>query len=819
MSVLQLEAKDGGSGATSLTWTLTATASGSGLCVGGWTNTGTITEITDSTGGSLTGGQWTARLNSDAILWADRLNAPSGITSVIVMFSASMVGDFVCFEDDELQAFDQPAYAEVGASTAPSSGNTPNVAYSNDIAFGVFGTFSGDSISYGAGSGWTPMAGTGLTGGVHANTTDNNEAFFERRVLGVSGAGYAATATCGSSYQYAAIIAYQPKITTQTAVPNADVSAGAWTPSTGSTLYGPLADASDSTYDSTTSNSAMRVGLQTLSTPKAGTQTAAFRASGSPAKKLIVRLIEGASTLRGSTTIDPLTSTLTAYSFSPSGISNYADLDMEFEVADATTAPGGPAYQSLGTAATGTTTCSPSYPSMTGATSATALYLFITGRSNTANTAPAITGGGWTLVGQLEGGTGTWASGTGTRRVDVYRKTTVTGSESGTITVTLSGSANNTLRAQIMRVDAPVAGYTLTEVWTSGSDTTNGTGYSAAGSSSLAIAPNDLIVTVTAQNLATGTGSSRSVTATGITFGTLTNVADASVTNGNQHRSIINTIPVNSGSATVAPTYAYTISASGSGPTGFMRVRAAAPSEFARVAQASFTVPLANTDVTITTTTGNATAAGTTARIDNAVNVGAGPGNTVAAGATARIDQSRSIPSGPGNAVADGQAARIDQQRAVAAGPGNAVADGVTASINRAVVIAASIGNAVADGVPAAISQSAVIAAGPGNAVAAGATARIDQHRSIGAGPGNAQADGVTARIMRDVTIPASPGNAVADGIPAQIVVSSLADERRTLLGGGRRRSKWPNASEEVIVQQGLVHLLVSMVVAGVFDD
>jgi hypothetical protein len=230
-------------------------------------------------------------------------------------------------------------------------------------------------------------------------------------------------------------------------------------------------------------------------------------------------------------------------------------------------------WGAIGTGASGTTSATPSYPS--GITANSALYLVCTGRSNTAGTDWAVTGGGWTNIGTLEGGTGTWGTAdVGTRRVTVFRKDTVTGSESGTITVTLAGTTNNTMRCSIVRIE-PAAGFRVTEAWASGAYTTNGTGYSATASSNLTFLAGDLLLFATAQNIDTGTATSRAISATDVTFGTITNRADTAVTNGYDHRHIINTAPVNSVSGTpnVAPTFSYTISASGSGPTGFLRLR------------------------------------------------------------------------------------------------------------------------------------------------------------------------------------------------------------------------------------------------------
>lgn len=232
-------------------------------------------------------------------------------------------------------------------------------------------------------------------------------------------------------------------------------------------------------------------------------------------------------------------------------------------------------WGAAGTAASGTTSCTPAYP--TGISALTSKILCaVTGRSNTADSAFTMPAG-WTKIGasELEGGTGTWGVDTGTRRVTFFQKDTTAGTETGTVTVSLAGTTNNTLRATIFRVEV-TSGYGIAYEATTGADTTNGTGFSATGGS-ISFAPDDLLAILVAQNIDTGTQSSQAISATGVTFGTRTNRASTAVTNGNDHRHILDTVPMSSGTTTAAPTYSYTISAAGSGPVAFLRMREVAP--------------------------------------------------------------------------------------------------------------------------------------------------------------------------------------------------------------------------------------------------
>jgi hypothetical protein len=227
-------------------------------------------------------------------------------------------------------------------------------------------------------------------------------------------------------------------------------------------------------------------------------------------------------------------------------------------------------YGAQGTSSSGTTSCTPSYP--TGISASTSeIFAIVTGRSSVANT--AFTGpAGWTGLSALESGTGTYGADTGTRRVGFFRKDTVDGTETGTVSFSFAAGTNtSTISATIFRV-VKTSGFTVTVEVATGADTTNGTAFSATASSTLDFATGQLMLVGVAQNIDTGTSSARSLTATGVTFGTFGLQVDAAVGNGNDHRRILGTATVTNAATTVAPVYAYTISAAGSGPAAFVLV-------------------------------------------------------------------------------------------------------------------------------------------------------------------------------------------------------------------------------------------------------
>lgn len=102
---------------------------------------------------------------------------------------------------------------------------------------------------------------------------------------------------------------------TQFSRPISDVSAGGWTPSTGSDLW-PMLDetsASDSDYIETATASTATVGLSTPTYPGGAVQTLSVRAASDDGSTLTVRLKQGATLIATRTQV--LTSTYTTYNW------------------------------------------------------------------------------------------------------------------------------------------------------------------------------------------------------------------------------------------------------------------------------------------------------------------------------------------------------------------------------------------------------------------------------------------------------------------------------------------------------------------------
>jgi hypothetical protein len=177
---------------------------------------------------------------------------------------------------------------------------------------------------------------------------------------------------------------------------------------------------------------------------------------------------------------------------------------------------------------------------------------------------------GWSTIGTFSGGSGaTYAADVGNRRVTIFKKDTMTGSESGSITATLADG--DTCKCRVFSV-SKTSGWLIAEDLTFGEDTTNGTSWSATGDA-VNWAVDDLLIVITAQNNDAASQSSQGISASGITFGTRSNKISQAGTEGNDVRLVIDTHSITAGSGSAAPTWTHTNSANADGVTAFLRLR------------------------------------------------------------------------------------------------------------------------------------------------------------------------------------------------------------------------------------------------------
>lgn len=480
--------------------------------------------------------------------------------------------------------------------TNPNLGTPPSSPVSM-AANAVTTTADNQTVLYGGFVDWNSSTACAFTapteiGGFTERAKQNTASFCNcvlyegtKTAAGSTGTVTATGTLSGASGNYiAALVALNDAFTGQTSYPNADGTDGAWTPSTGTDLYAAIDDDTDTEWIATDSNSTCRGGMAALDTPVAGTQTFAFQASGSPAKKLIATLIEGTSTARGTVTVDPLTATVTGYSFNPSGITDYADLDWQYEIADATTTPTpSVSFGAIGTGVNGSTSIN--VGAVSGITAGDYLTLHVT--SGATNSETPSTPSGWTLLATGASTDGTFGLDTGPRRATVFGK--VAGASEGSVTVTLTNG--NTMRGTMARWTPANRGYAWDVVAEGANDSTSGTGVSMT-TAAINWAVGDAACVVVGQRVDGATQSSQSLTASGTTFGTRTNRASTAVTTGNDHRHVVDTFAaVTTGGGSAATTWAYTASASVSAGGVVVRLREVPPTVLGQVYTTKLTIP------------------------------------------------------------------------------------------------------------------------------------------------------------------------------------------------------------------------------------
>lgn len=171
------------------------------------------------------------------------------------------------------------------------------------------------------------------------------------------------------------------------------------------------------------------------------------------------------------------------------------------------------------------------------------------------------------------GGTGAWGGQTGLARATLALKVPAAGTETGSETVSWTNSAASSFLGVMMRLSGANAGWQTTTT-ASGQDTTAGASWSVTAGSNLDFQPNDLLIALTATTSEDGVASTESLSASGITFGTVTRHVDQPQIGGFRSYMHVMSAPVSSGSGTVAPTAAITfLFGVHVGTTLFIRVR------------------------------------------------------------------------------------------------------------------------------------------------------------------------------------------------------------------------------------------------------
>ncbi|MGZ0231108.1 hypothetical protein [Streptomyces sp. CPS1] len=226
-------------------------------------------------------------------------------------------------------------------------------------------------------------------------------------------------------------------------------------------------------------------------------------------------------------------------------------------------------YVAAGALAQHPNTITPALPA--GATAGQLAVLQVLSGS-TADSTPA-TPSGWTLAGSTSGGGGTFGASAGPRRLTWFVRV-LAGQDTAPTTAIPSGTTGSLIAGRIITL-ARTAGTDWRWATTFGDDQTSGTGFSAVGATALTWKTGDWALIGYGIASSTGSYSAEAISATGITFGAVTEQADTAVTTGNGATLALATTAVSSGTATLGPTVTATLGTASTGIAGVLRVREA----------------------------------------------------------------------------------------------------------------------------------------------------------------------------------------------------------------------------------------------------
>jgi len=226
-------------------------------------------------------------------------------------------------------------------------------------------------------------------------------------------------------------------------------------------------------------------------------------------------------------------------------------------------------YVAVGALSTHADTITPAYPAGATVGRLAVLQVVSAHQDDSIPSAPS----GWTLVESLGGTSGSFGVGTGPRRLTWFTRVLL-GSDATPTTKIPSGTTGSLVAGRI-HVLSRSAGTGWRWASSTGEDTTSGTGFSAVTTTALTWAAGDFAVLGYGVPLSTASLSAEAITATGITFGSVTEQSDDSITDGHDARMASATCSVSSGSGTQAPTVAATLSSASIGVAGVLRLREA----------------------------------------------------------------------------------------------------------------------------------------------------------------------------------------------------------------------------------------------------
>lgn len=435
-------------------------------------------------------------------------------------------------------------------------------------------------------------------------------------------------------------------------------------------------------------------------------------------------------------------------------------------------------------ATAGGTTVSPAYPS--GILATDIVLLFVGQKPSTANGGTVTTPSGWTLREELTGAGGygaTLGADTGNTNLRIYSWDTPVAGQSGNLAVTLG--VNNISWAFMVRV--PTGGGTVSYGSADGSRTTAPTvnvAFGVAltnGASATAFETGDTAIwamCIPTDVTTPGQFSVQSITATGATFGTATELNEPDSGTGNDIGGYSAWAAVTAGSSTTAPTV--TVTATGTvtnvrGPIGLVRLREAAPPPELNAEPGSFALTGAAATTTATRHLVLAPASyaltgqPATTAVERLLQADAGVGSLT--GSQALLAASRAIAGDSGAYSITGVDATLTYTAATLWQVSWAEMEVPSAAV--AAVLNAEAGTFSLTGVAATLAVSRELLANSGSYAITGALATLVGARNVNAVAGSYAISGVAASLTQAKNVNAESGSYNVTGVDATLVYTS----------------------------------------------
>lgn len=438
-------------------------------------------------------------------------------------------------------------------------------------------------------------------------------------------------------------------------------------------------------------------------------------------------------------------------------------------------------YQSAGAfaySASGGTSVSPAYPASIAA--GDLLLLIVGQKPSAANGGSCSTPSGWTALTPITGAGGygaTLGADTGNTNLYGFWKEAA-GSESGSLAVTVG--ANNVCWAAILRLSNDSGRWSVASA--TGSDTSAGNVSIAFGADPGVKAADYVIggMCIPTDVTTPSQFSAEAFTQTGVTFGTVSEVAEADSGNGNDIGGFLCRAAISSGTSSAAPTMTATAGGTTTnvrGPGIFVRIR-----ELPKLVADAGSCPIGGTAASLIASrkliaeSGAVPINGTAASLSKLRRLAADPGSCPITGASASLIASRKLSAESGAVPVNGASAGLGASRRLAADAGPCPILGTAAALIAARKLSAESGGVPITGAAAGLRASRRLAAAPGAIDIAGVAAALRAARRFAAeagalpiagGDAEFTLGGAAAGDVLDLSQPAGPPPAVARALTA----------------------------------------------------